>query len=562
MSGGKKISAEERQRRAEQSARDKAAFQNKQGTTKRSGKKPPSKRQPGPPRPAKAPRPAGKHHSQVARQHNLQGDDRASRLLKMVMLPGQVNPLRLPTVQPEMTALHKFRTFGSITSTNDPPAIANVSTYEQLPVDGILIFRDPVYPVWFRYVLPSNTSLTFAQYVSWTFTDSGIYLPTYPGAELALPLIQGHSFSRSFAGANSLLLPGDIPLGITPDNDRVWVYVPAGMTPMLTLTCASASMSGGTWKATCMRSVDGQVADAVRLVATSFGGATANISFALPTGGCGWYRWETVTNIAAPTTPNNLVVTGIQVGWTTSNSLTSPVQASTAGMSLVYPWPGATAPEFAKAPTLYERCRVSASSLLLSNTKATAYAEGTIRAYQLRATGRDVFNSLTLLARSEASVGVASRLMWSGKAAKGLYTFTTPQMTSGDLLDVANPSGMEGPVPTPFFSLNTHEWFYTVVIDTSTGATSAQEFQLTYDMHLESVTDSQLWPVATSRLSLDQARTLQAALMEVKPFTENPVHIASLMKAAIGIMISLARAGAPFLNPLAHHAIDYILPVL
>lgn len=147
-----------------------------------------------------------------------------------------------------------------------------------------------------------------------------------------------------------------------------------------------------------------------------------------------------------------------------------------------------------------------------------------------------------------------------------MYSFTTPQMAGDDLRDVSHElirwDGVSQAVSAKrnhsFFLLDYHQWYNSIHIDASE---YDQPFQATYDYHLESVLDSQLWDLAPSPFTLEQARSCHSALMQIKPFTENHVHIGLLLRTALSLVHTAMRWGAPLLNPLAHRAVDALLPI-
>lgn len=550
------VSAEELKRRQEQSKRDKALAAAKRPRNRPGRRRARPFRQPQPQRPPPAVmRTARKQLTPVSTQ-----DARAARIVKTLMLPGNMPPIRMPTASPQMTALHRFRTLGSMTVDS---AIGGI--------DALMLFRDPVYPIWARTPVPSD--LKIAHYVtvdiphpanSMTAGNAGFFPIPLRNTETRFSIRQSATMAFGSFDPSGFFGPsGKLPVGVSPGIDRLWFYVPAGCWVSATIT-TDGKPDGGAWNATILYSPDGTTLDAQTIECTGHSADSTSLSVAHKLKYSGWVSWDKLTatrdptDIAAPGFA--LYAKQVMFGWVSGGSLLNPDVWSGPATAMVYPWFPAAAPEFTVASSLYERCRVSASALLLSNAKSESHAEGTINAYNVRCNGRDIY---TQTLEKNAGAHLAPNLSWSGKAAKGLYCFTTPQMNDGEMLDVSNQRYPGTPITTatPFFSLDTHQWCYIITFGVSNAVEASQEFMVTFDTHLESVTDSQLWTADVSPYSFDQARAVASALMGIKPFTENPIHIPTLLRAALAILANVARAGAPFFNPLAHKAVDYLIPL-
>ncbi len=245
------------------------------------------------------------------------------------------------------------------------------------------------------------------------------------------------------------------------------------------------------------------------------------------------------------------------VGWCSAGTLLVPTVQTMLNTTVMEPAPSFGKPDIDKAPTLYERCRVSASSLLMTNVTAALNAEGNIRAYQVRMRGKSPWGLAV-----NAENGLSSHLQWTGQAKKGFYTYTTWQMSEQGFRDTAHLGYTEDRSATgshyPCFLLDHHDWFYSIHVDP---IAQTQTFNVVYDSHLESVTDSQLWGIGISPYAYEDGRRCQTATMEIKPFTENPIHIPTLLKAAVAMAMRILRSNAGTINPMLHNAVNSLVPL-
>lgn len=561
-------------RRAEQSRRDKKAFAAAQAQAS-----PP--RQPRGPRPRAPPRPAptGPRRRQPqlpppVRQHYTQARARAPDVARLIlqatMLPGDSPPLRLPLVVPELTTVHKFRQVSNFVV--EKPVSGVLSTAEPA---RFLIFRDPTYPVWSLNTAINSDTLTASRYLTISKYTAGILGgPSIPDGKASVPLgiTNTEYFTQVGAGTDKDLF-GDLVLGTTPrDPASLWYFVPRGMRPAIEVfPTGSTGLSTGAWALTLSYSKDGLTEEAQELTIDAFVLSGKIYAGAGTSSSGGWYCWRNLVCVTTPTTAipaADAVISGVNIGWSTAGPLSGPTSQQ-APRTIFEPMRAFGAAEYDTAASLYQRCRVSASALLLTNTKAANFAEGAVRAVHVRSANKAVWGA-TINNPSydftSGEQGINSRFIWTGKASEGVYSFTTPQMAGDDLRDVSHElirwDGVSQAVSAKrnhsFFLLDYHQWYNSIHIDASE---YDQPFQATYDYHLESVLDSQLWDLAPSPFTLEQARSCHSALMQIKPFTENHVHIGLLLRTALSLVHTAMRWGAPLLNPLAHRAVDALLPI-
>lgn len=537
------ITKEEHLRRIAQSQRDKARNQANRKVPPPG--LPPTRTKMKPPPPPALPL-TKKARGDVVRKIGP-GGDTVTTMLRTLMLPGETQPLRFPTEKPEYTSVHKFRQM--------VPLKSAVSTFD----NKYIMFRDPCFPIW-----ATNTDVpatpTASRYIQLKRSElsyiSPLTLPSTQGGTAPLTFTHSEFFNFGSAGTHANVFQNVVPGTSNKDPGSVWFYVPAGMRPSLTLNTKNGDCTGGNWNALLHQSEDSFTEDAsATWIDLQTAGYFLNSSNAVSLNG-GWFKWSVVQCLNPPTTQftsTNGYVLNAYFGWCTNGHLLSP-SAGAGGYTVVEPITGLGRPEFSNAPTLYEKCRVTASSLLLTNVSPTLTVEGSLRAYQIRSAGKSLWGSSIA---NES--GLASRLQWSGKARNGIYAFSTWQMSENAFRDTAhlcmNEDRSVG-IHFPFFLLDEHCWSLHIHIGNET---NTQSFIATYDSHIEAVTDSQLWSLGLSPYSLEDGRRCQTATMQIQPFTENPIHIPTLLRSALAMAHRLLKANANWVGPLAHNAINALL---
>lgn len=548
MSGEQKITKAEKKRRADQSRKDKERHAKEQLAKQQQQPKP--KKAPPPPKVVVVKNRQG--YAAVAEKAH----PGIQAMLKALMLPSTTVPIRFPLDKPEYTALHKFKQMTPIQF----PINDNVSNVEE---GRVMLFRDPCFPVWLSNSdVPANC--TASKFIRFNRSETGYVspnqIPVTTGGSVDLNITHSENYLWGSAGTDTAKF-GKLVVGTSHKTPGInWFYVPRGFRPALYLTIKGGSLNGSYYNVVMWHTADGHTENATStLIDCQSAGLNVNTSCAPTTVG-GWFRFESIQCTVPPTTPpvgtEGYMLT-LQLGWCSSGTLSTPTVQTMANTTLMEPVSSLGMPGFDKAPTLYERCRVSASSLLMTNVTAALNAEGNIRAYQVRSRAKSPWG-LAVNAENELS----SHLQWTGPAKKGFYTYTTWQMADQGFRDTAHLGYTEDRSGTgshyPCFLLDYHDWFYSIHVDP---IAQAQTFNVVYDSHLESVTDSQLWGIGLSPYSYEDGRRCQTATMEIKPFTENPVHIPTLLKAAVAMAMRILRGNAGTINPMLHNVVNSLVPL-
>lgn len=477
-------------------------------------------------------------------------------MLKALMLPSTTVPIRFPLDKPEYTALHKFKQMAPIQF----PVNDNAANIEE---GRVMLFRDPCFPVWL-----SNSNVpatcTASKYIRFNRSElshvSPNQLPVTTGGSVDLNITHSEDYYWGSAGADNSKF-GKLIVGTSHKTPGAnWFYVPRGFRPGLHITIKGGSLNGSWYHVVMWHTADGHTENATSTMIDCQSTGLFVYSASQVTSLGGWFRFESIQCSVPPTSPpvgNEGFMLQFHVGWYTNGNLLTPTAATMLNMTVMEPVLNFGMPDMDKAPTLYERCRVSASSLLMTNVTATLNAEGNIRAYQVRTRAKSPWGLSTV-----AESGLSSHLQWTGKAKKGFYTYTTWQMSEQGFRDTAHLGFTEDRTTQgshyPCFLLDYHDWFYSIHVDP---IEQTQTFNVVYDSHLESVTDSQLWGIGLSPYAYEDGRRCQTATMEIKPFTENPIHIPTLLKAAVAMAMRILRSNAGTINPMLHSAVNSLVPL-
>lgn len=211
---------------------------------------------------------------------------------------------------------------------------------------------------------------------------------------------------------------------------------------------------------------------------------------------------------------------------------------------------------------LNSETRITAASLLMTNTTPNVSKCGIIDAAVLEYRRDNVFETSTLYSAVTAR---NSALRYNGPGDKGCYTFCPPTLESETYSDyvfgtVTNSTPTGNPyyaVPTPAFRFDDCIRSNAIVFSGSesmvvNSGSASQTFVLLYDEHREFVTTSQLYLLDNSRIPLSEYQTAVQAVSSVVPFTENPIHWATLRN----LVLRGFQFAKPFLKPLAAHAVN------
>jgi len=456
-----------------------------------------------------------------------------SRLAAKFMLPGKESPVRLPTEPPQTTALWKFEQIIDLNFTT----VGERTDY--------LVFKDLVYPLWQHRLSTAAVSA----YNTFTFTGTTPVCPITFGQLEPSPITVAAIPSLSFTRTSGTW-PADwapvLPTAVDKDN-RVWFYVPNDALPSVRFVTTGGALTGGSWTVRIMVTTDGVSTNATYLnsVATASGSQTASTVF--PASDGGWYSLHTIECSGSATTPTSTWITTIDVGFTSAGTLASPTAGSIRGF---YPVNGLGLAEHSVAPSIYEQARMNAGCFLFQNTSANVDLAGGWKAAVLKVSGSGLFDpDRALIAASNVTASKRD----TGKIAEGFYCYFWPEMCEDTFRDVT----YGNLVGKQVFNMDQHQFAYHV---TATATAVAQETQVVYITHHEALCDNMLFQTGLCVMPREEYRQAKIGVEQTIPFSENPIHLAKFTALA-------ARAGAaawqrlrPYANPLAHRAVDYLIP--
>lgn len=187
--------------------------------------------------------------------------------------------------------------------------------------------------------------------------------------------------------------------------------------------------------------------------------------------------------------------------------------------------------------TLMGETRLTASSLLMTNTTPNLFKGGRVDAAYLDYEQMNVFDAPTL---PSAMLTRQADLRYMGKAELGMYMYTSPTEKSQALVSYYCPDAIgidpEGQSIPPAVLICRLEDFQLPTAglyqQTSVSTPEGQQFSCFYDEHLEAVTTEQVWDTETAPqwLTPDLYQKMLTALANLPPACENPGHWSKLKK--------------------------------
>jgi len=210
-------------------------------------------------------------------------------------------------------------------------------------------------------------------------------------------------------------------------------------------------------------------------------------------------------------------------------------------------------PEIQTAPMIYNSMRANAVGVCFSNTTAVLSKEGSVEAFYYSQSSKDKgwsgLQNLNYFPTLFADTAPKNR--YSGLLEKGLYTFTLPDEPSMQFHDrVVQIPIIASTGNVPLIQLGASD-IVNIIRFTDYGEPGTT-LLVSGCIHSEFRSSSMLWPVAFSRMPLEEWHRAVLGLTDIGPFFENPVHLAAIA--------ALARAAAiralPYLAPVASAALS------
>ncbi len=430
--------------------------------------------------------------------------DSIGSAFRAITLPRETFPMRMPTPGEQMkTAVFKLYSEGYM---EHAPFTADASQNT-----CFMLCPSPVHPVWMTKTPSTAAYLT----VNWDAENS-----TTSSAQTTFSSFLTTIISKS----NDCPYEALVPAGNTGSN---LVYIPSGAS-------GTVAVAGGTGTATVTFELarwqcnEGYTDLYVASFALSGGAGSASVTSSLTEGG--WYQLRTVNGSAAfasASTVFSLVVT-----------------VSTSARYFLPAWTNPISKD--SLSSVRNCCRVTANSLLLSNSSAAVQRGGVIYAARIKTgvDGTDTQNPWHTPVYPTI-VGACQRdNRYKGSGELGLYTYSVPNtgsMQYGDYYMQTTGYHYFSLADTVYMNIGYYTGSATTV---QTSGVSSQEFSFQYDEHLEGVTNDQIFTLGVTNLDYSAYQRTLAKAANILPFTENPLHLATLAKIAR----SMARPFVPTLH--------------
>lgn len=418
-----------------------------------------------------------------------------------LMLPREFPPLRYPIQAGagQRTALARLINRSSTLCRNDYAASPEPARW------GWAVFRSPTFPVWEFYYMataPSGGSLWSTRY---TVKSGG-----GSGQTVALIRLQYTSFDV-LSRSTSVSLPFDPPIGLLDANTRgeqsSLMYVPSACS--LTFTNSGAATGGATYLN--INYLIFATANSNPVPGTARVAINSSVTVSPPA--YGWLLLDEVGNEAG-----------------TGDVGTIAISVTYGAYPAVFLYPSFPPIELSNSQLLYNDSRVNASSLLISNTTPYISLGGVIRAARFPMT---VANAWDLSYLTTKVMATSADLTYSGKADKGVYTWTLPDEYSNKYTDYTTLTS----TTTPVFLLsdcamvNYMQFDGGVISQNSATGAAVQTFALEYTQSIEFKTAAQFMKIDVSRILPDEMSAATMAAGDRPPFVENPLHWATLVSA-------------------------------
>lgn len=475
-----------------------------------------------------------------ARTRLLNGPGTLDKLALSIVLPGDYEPTRFPTLPVSLTSVVSFRTTG-------------INFALGAATRRLALFRDAAYPFW-----GDRACASLAAYATYTGAVNDV----------------GDSMS------NNVITRVDGVVGVTPTIDSVATtadqvcdlmpiarigrshafYVPPG-----SYFCAEATLT--------TTAVDPPLTAEIQMTYyVNMEPRNTTVQMVPVSAGSFSFRFVGIANSATASTGS--VVTGhfcpvgfvtvecvsfstllsvgandvytLKVGWVTGGDFTTPASSKTFFLPLRVP------AEFATSDIPYTQARTNASALLMTNVTSILNKEGTVQGARL------LGNTIDPWYTSEAILSaVHQKYRYYGPLEKGLYTFTTPSNHGTEFFDHSGLIANNGALHTtrrPIFNPeNLASYNAIMAVDVVTGNTV---LACSVWNHMEFITSSSLFEQETSRHQLQALHTAETAILHLGMFHENPTHFAAIGSMAMKALRFVAPMALPYVEAGARKLVD------
>lgn len=228
-------------------------------------------------------------------------------------------------------------------------------------------------------------------------------------------------------------------------------------------------------------------------------------------------QWVRCDRFTMRKSNGDTVITGdwwISVGYTTS-LIFDGVPDVDDQIQCWMPFQASLPPIFSQASAPFQSCRVTAAGMRINNVTAMLNKEGTVRA------ARALMDSYPFWYNTVDPLDKApSNNLYFGALAHGLQTYTLPSNQSTPFKDhVVDVS--RSLLAKPCFDLD-YSGYYNLVELVDESAATPTKLAITYVSHLEFMSNSQLFPVAFSKQTLESFHSEVRSASERLPFQRLP----------------------------------------
>lgn len=204
----------------------------------------------------------------------------------------------------------------------------------------------------------------------------------------------------------------------------------------------------------------------------------------------------------------------------------------------------------AKLLPFLRQARVNAASLLVSNTSPDYYKNGSVVGGLIKANETDPF-MIADVKQALESLNRASR--YDGPAKDGIYTYLPPSNANAlTFTDYAIPGlkkfKADGSAEEQCAVLHYGDFERVNYVRFMSDPKNTLTFKMRYDVHIEFVTQSQLFQVMGSKEDQMIFQKIMQASADLTPFTENPLHAAEFAAIAKALFNRLMPYAAPHLR--------------
>jgi len=451
------------------------------------------------------------------------------------VLPHENRAMRLPMVPATLTALLE-----TMSDTTVP--VPDTSSRRAF------LCRDACYPLWMERTVANG-----AVWLEATGSAGSWTLPT-----AANKLIQLPNWDRLTAATASATIDGAVitaaglvdygVLGDAPGTSAI--YIPPGSTFQVLVDIGGTGSNSLEMEVAYQ--VGGEEFTSTFLIGpTTLGYITYGTAGTPISGGEG--NWPSGFTWIRSFRTGSLAVTGasapvLKFGWSTGGAFNIPSGTATLMLPVFQP------PEFNNSTLPYSRSRLNASAALFTNVTAALSKEGTILAARLKPSIVDPWSFTTANVNS-----VHPKLRYFGPLEKGLYTFTTPNgnVTGFDDMRITLPSNSSyNAAERPLFSYKDIGLYNAIIFQDLGSASVGTQLAVSCYTHIEYETTSSLFQVGVSKHTLESLHAAEVALLDLGHFHENPIHWATIAKAASVALSKVAPMVAPIVAHYGQHLLD------